>query len=491
MKKFLLVATFLFAFVFSGSMGINSVEAYEPYNQGCMPGNLYNPMTGQPCPQQGTYIPGCENYVTYSIITGQPCLSYGQTYPGYPTYPTQPVYPTPRELSFGSRGEDVKQLQQALQGQGYFRSRIDGVFGPLTLRAVINYQTGVGLPVTGKADFQTLSTLGLGSPVVPPVNPIPPICYQNPYGQTQTQYSSQYPCYPGGAPTISQVSGPQFLNVNQEGTWTVNASSYSGGNLTYSVNWGDNVFFAPSPLAPQQFAYPEQNATFTHRYVNAGTYTATFTVTNSYGQTAQSTITVTVGGGVVNQNPPVVYTISPTSGPVGTQVNIYGTNLSGSSVTFSNYPVQLTSNSDTFISFIVPANLNYCPYPGMACTMVFIPPTIGNHTIQVTNSRGNAAPMTFTVTGPNTTLAPTISYITPSSGARGSQVTIVGTNFASTGNTVYFGNATVSNLSSFNGTSLTFNVPYNVTASSFQSVSVWVTNQSASSSNSASFLVTN
>ena len=40
---------------------------------------------------------------------------------------------------------------------------------------------------------------------------------------------------------ISSVSGLQSLNVNQTGTWKVNASSSNGGTLSYSVDWGDVV----------------------------------------------------------------------------------------------------------------------------------------------------------------------------------------------------------------------------------------------------------
>ena len=43
-------------------------------------------------------------------------------------------------------------------------------------------------------------------------------------------------------PIISSVSGPQTLNVNQTGTWTVNASIQVIVYLSYSVDWGENVY---------------------------------------------------------------------------------------------------------------------------------------------------------------------------------------------------------------------------------------------------------
>ncbi len=62
-----------------------------------------------------------------------------------------------RDLTVGTRGEDVRCLQQYLQNSGYgstFSSygTPDGVFGPLTQQAVIQWQTSSGLPVYGYFD---------------------------------------------------------------------------------------------------------------------------------------------------------------------------------------------------------------------------------------------------------------------------------------------------------------------------------------------------
>jgi hypothetical protein len=81
-------------------------------------------------------------------------------------------------------------------------------------------------------------------------------------------------------PIISGVSGPQSLSLNQTGTWTVNATNPNGGNLTYSVDWGD-VYYAATTASYQSPQYLQsQSATFTHTYSRAGTYTPTFTVTS-------------------------------------------------------------------------------------------------------------------------------------------------------------------------------------------------------------------
>ena len=56
-----------------------------------------------------------------------------------------------RRLKKGSRGEDVKTLQTALQEQGYYTGKIDGVFGKMTLNAVKSYQRSNGLVADGIA----------------------------------------------------------------------------------------------------------------------------------------------------------------------------------------------------------------------------------------------------------------------------------------------------------------------------------------------------
>ena len=44
----------------------------------------------------------------------------------------------------GSRGEEVRLLQLALQRLGYLPGRPDGIFGPATAAAVIRFQQDYG-----------------------------------------------------------------------------------------------------------------------------------------------------------------------------------------------------------------------------------------------------------------------------------------------------------------------------------------------------------
>lgn len=59
----------------------------------------------------------------------------------------------------GMRGADVLRVQSLLAGQGFYAGAVDGVFGPLTGRAVADFQTLSGLPPSGVVDQHTLRAL--------------------------------------------------------------------------------------------------------------------------------------------------------------------------------------------------------------------------------------------------------------------------------------------------------------------------------------------
>ncbi len=62
-------------------------------------------------------------------------------------------------LSIGSRGEDVRKLQQALIDLGYLKGRADGIFGRQTYQAVCNFQTASKLTADGLAGKKTQAAL--------------------------------------------------------------------------------------------------------------------------------------------------------------------------------------------------------------------------------------------------------------------------------------------------------------------------------------------
>lgn len=62
-------------------------------------------------------------------------------------------------FKYGSRGDDVARIQSVLARDGYYRGAIDGVFGPLTNRAVLRYQGYVGLKADGVVGPRTWRAL--------------------------------------------------------------------------------------------------------------------------------------------------------------------------------------------------------------------------------------------------------------------------------------------------------------------------------------------
>jgi hypothetical protein len=94
-------------------------------------------------------------------------------------------------------------------------------------------------------------------------------------------------------PVIYGISGPQSLEINQTGTWKIKASDPSGGNLSYSVNWGDEITAMPM-MGRLEERELSQSATFSHSYARAGTYTVIFTVTNENGKSTTSSLSVRV-----------------------------------------------------------------------------------------------------------------------------------------------------------------------------------------------------
>jgi peptidoglycan hydrolase-like protein with peptidoglycan-binding domain len=356
MKKYTLSLS-IFTLILLGllSFGANSANAYD-YSYGCTTAGPFNTITGQLCS-------GAQS-------------QYGSS--GYSnTFSNQ-------QFALGARGPEVVALQQMLASAGFYFGRIDGVYGPVTDTAYQNYQAQ----------------------------------YSNNYSYPYTNPSSYinpniYPYY-NQAPSISAVNGPQTLSVNQMGTWTITVPNLSSGNLTYSVNWGDQPVYAygvnNSVIYP-----PQQNATFTHAYLQAGTYSPMFTVTNSIGQKASTSLTVTVSGvGSTSYTAPFISSISPSSGRVGTQVVIYGrgfnsnivciaypcNNYSSNTINFGLSIIPNAYSADgTSLTFTIPAYTNSaCQYSTPACVIPQYQILPGTYPVFVTNSNGISNVMNFSVT---------------------------------------------------------------------------------------------
>ncbi|MCI5739195.1 MAG: spore cortex-lytic enzyme [Ruminococcus sp.] len=63
----------------------------------------------------------------------------------------------------GSRGDEVRRIQQKLKNWGYYTGSVDGIYGSQTQNAVRKFQRDNGLTVDGIAGPKTLSYLGISS----------------------------------------------------------------------------------------------------------------------------------------------------------------------------------------------------------------------------------------------------------------------------------------------------------------------------------------
>lgn len=62
---------------------------------------------------------------------------------------------------YGSRGTEVRQIQEKLKRWGYYNGTVDGIYGSQTVAAVKKFQQKNGLTVDGIAGTKTLNAMGI------------------------------------------------------------------------------------------------------------------------------------------------------------------------------------------------------------------------------------------------------------------------------------------------------------------------------------------
>lgn len=274
---------------------------------------------------------------------GSSCKEYfdttGSGSGGAPRICSFPYY----RMAYGANGSTVSALQEFLQSEGVLSANATGYFGALTQAALQKWQANQGIVSSGSAGTTGWGTVGpatwraLQARCNPPTptactleykpvcgqlpgcanNPCTPgkVCNMMCLTHTPQTYGNRCQLDAAGArylydgacvnpdtnqpPTISGITGPTTLAVNQQGTWTVNASDPENQSLSYQVTWGDERVnpTVASGVASSPINY--QTATFTHTYATAGTYTVQVMVTDAQGASSNTSITVTVGSPVV------------------------------------------------------------------------------------------------------------------------------------------------------------------------------------------------
>jgi hypothetical protein len=241
---------------------------------------------------------------------------------------------------------------------------------------------------------------------------------------------------PPSITSFTPTSGPIGTQVDIQGNGFTGAGSVTFGGIaaSYTVN-------SPTDITA---------------HVASGSTTGPISVTTSYG-------TATSGGSfTVTVPPPSISSFTPTSGPIGTLVDIQGNGFTrASSVTFGGTAASYTVNSPTDVTAQVPAGA-----------------TSGQ--ISVTTPGGTATTSSlFTVT----LTPPSIAGFSPDSGRIGQPVTITGSDF--TGATTVRLGATPAAFFVNSSTKITATVP-TIARGSYN----WfVTTPSGTSTSSGSFRV--
>ena len=195
--------------------------------------------------------------------------------------------------------------------------------------------------------------------------------------------------------------------------------------------------------------------------------------------------------------------LSVNTGAPGSSVTVYGVGFEplNNVVSFGAQTIGSVASNGTSLTFTIPAYVSN-----------------GTVDIRVLNSRGTSNALSFTVMSYfsygcnypynygsyncggtnlpyNDTMRPTLTSLTPTSGAVGSTVTVYGSGFTTNGNSVRFGQGVIANLNSFDGRGLSFTVPAQLSGFGSQvmtldTYNVSVTNGSGYSTNALPFTVT-
>jgi phosphatidylinositol-3-phosphatase len=229
--------------------------------------------------------------------------------------------------------------------------------------------------------------------------------------------------------TTAGTSGTMAFTVNTAGGLpTLTALSPSSGALGRSVKVtlvGTN-FTSASSVRLQGSGLTQTNIVV----LSSTQVTATYNISSSAAIGAHNTWVVTSAGSsnmltftvTGAQSAPTLTSVTPNSGTQGTAVKV---TLAGSGF-IAGATVGVTGSGITVSNVTVASGTQITATLNIASGA-----TLGAHNISVTTSGGTSNTATFTVNGASG--LPTLTSVTPSSGARGTSVnvTLTGTNFTS------------------------------------------------------------
>lgn len=250
----------------------------------------------------------------------------------------------------------------------------------------------------------------------------------------------------------------EYLNVP--------AGAYAGyfGKLTFTAIKG---FQASNGLPTTGYVGPLTRAKLKSLTCPPGGNTAAVSST----QTGQTTTTTTTTGttttppstNIITAIEPSIASISPATAAIGSTVTVSGSgfSLAENTINFGvSTVIKVAATTNQLLTFTVPS-ITHPACLDFGCKIVQTAIVPGKYLVSIKNTNGISNEFALNVTDQApTTGAPTISNILPATGVVGTQVSIVGSGFTTTDNTINFGdNTVITGLSSSNGTTLSFTVP--------------------------------
>jgi len=207
-------------------------------------------------------------------------------------------------------------------------------------------------------------------------------------------------------PTITSMTPGSVVQGSVALTLTVNGTNFLPGTLATVVKFGGTALATTYVSSTQVTAVLPSS-----QIVSAGTISVS--VATAGGTSSSVSFTV-------NPAPPVITTISPghvTAGSAAFLLSVVGTHFaSTTTINWGTTPLVTTSVGGAILEATVPASLVT---------------TVGTASITVTSAGGTSAPVTFSITQPQTVLT-SLSPAAASAGGAKFTLTINGTNFPST-----------------------------------------------------------
>jgi len=124
--------------------------------------NGYNGQNISAAAVSGFVLALANGYAGRGYYYGPPNTSYYNRSPQVVYYATREAAPREYYGYQSNRGNSMEAaVQQALARAGYYNGPIDGSIGPMSRRAISNYQADRGLRVTGYPSNSLLNSLGV------------------------------------------------------------------------------------------------------------------------------------------------------------------------------------------------------------------------------------------------------------------------------------------------------------------------------------------